>query len=126
MREIKFRVWDIVYKLLTYVDLYWFEENYIRTTNNMNDKFELMQFTGLRDKNEVELYAGDIFKDNQQTKYRCYNVVGGFAHSLPQFASTLSGVDPWPLQPLADEQTVSWFHSCCVIVGNIYQNPELL
>lgn len=84
------------------------------------------QFTGLTDKNRKELYSSDIFKDEMGVIYRCYNVIGGFAHSLPQFPSTLKEETAWPLQPLADEQTVSWFESNCEVIGNIHENPEIL
>lgn len=122
-REIKFKFWLGHTKKMTY------EHSLIEISHAAWDFTEdiiPLQFTGLHDKNGKELYASDMFKDSKETIYRCYNVVGGFAHSLPQFPSTLKEESAWPLQPLADEQTVSWFESNCEVIGNIYENPELL
>jgi uncharacterized phage protein (TIGR01671 family) len=67
---IKFRAWDIKNKkmilpdsvadeLIMYMDGRLFVPQHSRM---VNDKYILMQSTGLSDKNGVELYAGDIFE----------------------------------------------------------------
>jgi hypothetical protein len=84
------------------------------------------EFTGLYYVDGKESYENDIFKDDRGRLYRIYKVKGGFSISLPQFPSTFTGEQPFPLQPLADEQTVSWFESQAVYVGNIHDNKDLL
>jgi hypothetical protein len=84
------------------------------------------EFTGLYYVGGKEAYENDIFKDDRGHLYRIYKVKGGFAISLPQFPSTFTGEQPFPLQPMADEQTVSWFESQAVYVGNIHDNKDLL
>lgn len=84
------------------------------------------EFTGLHYVDGKEAYENDIFKDDRGFVYRIYKVKGGFAMSLPQFPSTLSGEQPYPLQPLADEQSVSWFESQAVYIGNVHDNRDLL
>lgn len=133
-REIKFRMlagnkmlYDFENVYICLLQQLAFDQNYKRYIqyNHKSDNSAFMQFTGLKDKNGKELYAGDIFTDGKH-KYRVYSVPGGFAISIPAFKSTLTGTEPWPLQPLADSQTVSWFEGNCEIIGNIYENPDLI
>lgn len=147
MHETKFRVWDKFQKryivegfhvmgeitamggIESHIAETWIERKKAmghECTLDAWDDFICEQFTGLKDKNGKDLYAEDIFKDERNYIYRCYSVVGGFAHSLPQFPSTLRTETAWPLQPLADAQTGSWFESNCIIVGNIHETPDLI
>lgn len=68
------------------------------------------QFTGLKDKNEVEIYEGDFVSTIDGLRVvRYFN--GSFRMELP-----MGGID--------SNQT-SWFFKVCV-VGNIFDNPEML
>jgi len=57
MREIKFRGWDKSIKKMIYPKLW---DNSM--PSNWQHWYELMQFTGLKDKNEKEIYEGDIVR----------------------------------------------------------------
>jgi len=57
MREIKFRAWNTDYHPKPIMEYFlWFD---VRAIERLRDK-ELMQFTGLKDKNGKEIYEGDI------------------------------------------------------------------
>lgn len=89
------------------------------TCNNLKgwsiDDEYLMQSTGLKDKNGNEIFEGDIVKMSKDvsvdtTYYEVVRRRGG-AYSLE---SKQHGCDLWIR------------HTYCEIIGNIYENPELL
>lgn len=119
MREIKFRCWDKENKEMLDVEyLHWDDctgEFSIRTTM-YSDYFGpsdmiLMQYTGLKDKNGKEIYEGDIVK----------GMFYGFP--MPEY--------DYIFQIYWDEKEkgfmANYFESSeCEVIGNIYENPELL
>lgn len=136
MREIKFRAWDKENKeMLDIEDLHWDDctrEFLIRTTM-YSDYFDiqdmiLMQYTGLKDKNEKEIYEGDILKipewlwqDNQEICVCIYaekhqtNEVIGFGLYIKDGYS-----GEYKISVPSDE----WDEF--EVIGNIYENLELL
>ena len=119
MREIKFRAWDGKRMAITDSnDNYWFRPN-LDTTRYKNQclnissvlsdkKLKVMQYTGLIDKNGVEIYEGEIMEWHDSC--------------VPKGEDTTKrSVVSWNPRRLMFE---GW-HSG-VSVGNIYQNPELI
>ena len=82
----------------------------------------LMQFTGLLDRHEKEIYSGDILKDGNKI-FQVFDYKGGFTINTFQdelkdgFTAT---------EALADNQTCSYVESNCEVIGNIYENLDLL
>ena len=79
------------------------------------DEIELMQSTGLKDKNDKEIFEGDIVKMakdvySEPTYYEVVRHRGG-AYRLE---SKQHGCELWLR------------HTDCEVVGNVYENPELL
>lgn len=77
------------------------------------ERFILMQYTGLKDKNGKEIYEGDILKvDWKDNRYK--SVIGMVEWDNENAAYRFAAGSP---------SEVSWSHE---IIGNIYENPELL
>lgn len=126
MREIKFRAWNgekMIYRGLS--DRNWYSEDKggkLVCVAHPNDKRELsiMQFTGLQDNQDVEIYEGDILKYDHEDGIVTARVI--FKHSDRE-DMTLSGfeMELIKVEEYENENPVEF-----TVVGNIYQNPELL
>jgi len=107
VREIKFRVF---YKGdFTYFDLNLLnEESRAFYINEIKDK-HVMQYTGLKDKNGVEIYEGDYMLDGHSGRWAEVKFIKGAF--VVEFDNEIQDLYDW---------------TCECIIGNIYKNPELL
>lgn len=125
MREIKFRVWDKSLKYMRCLssshDTLMFDEkggHYYNLQNGDGNSFEdsgyseLMQNAGIKDKNDKEIYEGDIVKSPCGI-HKVIFVDGGFCLDTGELAVGL--------YQMIDSQG-----NHLEVVGNIYENPELL
>ena len=121
MRDIKFRAWHRLNSELVYFD----KEKLV------NDQYQiqhlaclmrgdygdvLMQYTGLKDKNGVEIYDGDIVSDHVG--------IGIIKYSEIKAAYKVSyndGFAKWFIDYMNRYERKS-----IEVIGNIYENPELL
>ena len=116
MREIKFRAWhDQTKKMYTLITLQWLEALYIGGIGAFNEVMyevdetvHLMQYTGLTDKNGTEIYEGDVVRGYGVTTRVRYNNIG---------------YSPFTVSV---EKYERFRASNCEVIGNIYENPELL
>ena len=124
----KFRAWDRTRNEMNYkvmvgncdtddenwtCPIIWIEEK--KDWLHFDDYECIMQSTGLKDKNGKEIFEGDIVKMSKDvsvdtTYYEVVRRRGG-AYSLE---SKQHGCDLWIR------------HTDCEIIGNVYENPELL
>lgn len=124
LREIKFRIWDSkeMYDTET-LDLIGDMASPYRTLDDEsefipygnNEKGKLMQFTGLKDKNNKEIYEGDILKANKKW-FKLGNDVGIVGFHKGQYCVR---DDEWDNTDYITNRKVE-------VIGNIYENPELL
>lgn len=127
MRTIKFRAWDRKEKrMMKWVDqIHWgnYEiESIAQTTPLQSHKrngkdVELMQFTGLKDKNGNEIYEGDFIRYENMH----YNPAEGDAPYIYNKIDFLEGT--WMM---GGETLFEFEESELEIIGNIYEHHELL
>lgn len=67
MREVKFRAWEKNMKIMMPVENIDFLTKQINTNSlwRMFHEIELMQYTGLKDKNGKDIYEGDVLRDSE-------------------------------------------------------------
>jgi len=125
-REIKFRVWDIELHM-------WINNIGMGKDNTLakgtEKRFCVMQYTGLKDKNGNEIYEGDILCNDDYNTWEWRGVV--------KFSHGVFGVE-WLTNIKSQSMVGSWGqkHNLRkldddilerqVIVGNVFENPELL
>ena len=116
MREIKFRAWDKENEKMMKVSSLHLENKEISVKENGTFRLfrmqNLMQYTGLKDKNGKEIYEGDIYHvGDKNIRYLVVWFDSGFEGK--QLRSTsYAGLKSWAKD--------------IEILGNIYENPELL
>lgn len=82
---------------------------------------EFSQFTGLYDKDGVEIYEGDITRaSDDEVRVICYDILQAKYKAVPHYAYRHNaGEGGWTGYDLRNDKR----HE---IIGNIYENPELL
>lgn len=118
----KVRVWDDVLNEMLYGRVEQFDdmlgfrfEKHLETENPI-----YMWSTGLKDKNRREIYEGDVVSTDLD---RPFNIVV-FRNGAFMFQCHDSGEDYYDYMFSADEESDRWEYG--EVIGNIYENPELL
>lgn len=109
MREIKFRAFCLKRKIMTEVkgqDFAWLGETALLQPN----RWAVMQFTGLKDKNGKEIYEGDIMGQENGANCKVEFQTDEIVCASRLWCERITKV-------------LSWGYK---VIGNIYSDPELL
>lgn len=134
-REIKFRAWDKQNKTMGTVNRIKMSP-YLHTQVTYSMEIDgkrkdewsliddtghgtcvLMQFTGLKDKNGKEIYEGDICNCRE---YGCFGIIKWSEDEAGFYFYVVYGDGTF------DEESVYDYADELEVIGNIYENPELL
>ena len=129
----KYRAWHKTWEEMSRVKRIRFDDDGIVTTvllkgkelgvNEKINEIELMQSTGLKDKNGKEIFEGDIVTDGEFTRTIKNHQTLGFymldEEGIERFFSDSASLEDF-------EEDAKIVSEILEIIGNVYENPELL
>lgn len=126
MREIKFRAWckidnSMIIPITLQEVIFQRKSNF--SLEQLNQDVIFMQFTGLHDKNGKEIYEGDIVEFEQFKEKKKGKIVFNYKTcSFEVWVTIVVGA----YGEKATNQYLICHCDCIEVIGDIYQNPELL
>ena len=118
-REVEFRAWLTKYNKMVNIYSWNIWQEYFMCSEYDSefylDETPIMQYTGLKDKNNKEIYEGDILFESFGERY--YKVVFENGSFRAEFKGDFEEYSFDLIDVVAQG---------CEVAGNIYENPELM
>lgn len=127
MRKIKFRAWDVERKEMFFPSSVAWKDGTMWAANvfgenrheTVIEKSDLMQFTGLKDKNGKEIFEGDILKNAQFEDTKAFHILPvEWDEGCCSFTTLKRSNHHFRLSKYAERHYE--------VIGNIHESPELL
>ena len=125
-REIKFRIWDDILKIMYTPEM---DEKYKNLWEipsikggilKVRDEVIIMQFTGLTDKNGIDIYEDDI------VEYENNNCGYGRPRKEELSRGVVIWNNDWLTYDIGTSNNWDIDRESAEVIGNIYENPELI
>lgn len=122
MREFKFKIWNglTISKPFFIYDM---------KEQGINEKYEILQYTGLKDKNDREIYEGDIIAiNNERISLKLPVRFGKYSFSkyIGECGELSDSTDLYGFYVENEYLYIQMLNSNIIIVGNIYENLEFV
>lgn len=125
----RYRAWDNWRERMSVVDRIYIDTKGVRLYDDFGEYWrdfndvKLMQSTGLKDKNGKEIFEGDIVTDGEFTRTIKNHQTLGFymldEEGIERFFSDSASLEDF-------EEDAKIVSEILEIIGNVYENPELL
>lgn len=131
MRELKFRAWDVKAEQMSDPFVLFGEFTLLGAVHEWQRQFgipgdslgrlndlEILQFTGLKDKNGKDIYEGDLIIQDRIKGQVIYSRNGFYVEWTQNMKARITLGSPHPNEE-------NNFETKCEVIGNIYENPNL-
>ena len=132
MRELKFRAWDKHNKIFLYTGMFNIRidtgDLQVNGSDGVVGGVEISQFTGLQDKNGKDIYEGDVLQYADITTDK-WLILGEKTIGVVKWKQGDCSLSPQDIEQNHKNGNyyAYWgFIEQIEIIGNIYENPELL
>lgn len=124
MRDIKFRAWDEDERIMW--DIWRISNKHPCHPENGEEQYDwiLLQYTGVKDKNGIEIYEGDIIRYKSITRFGEEEIE--YTQEVKYSTENTAGFIPFCYETECEDSWYSYKHQDYEVVGNIYENPEIL